>query len=408
MRLLDFKITATLGLAFLFTWVSPAFADLKLNGMAMHTNLGQDQFLAAVYCENPTNDARKLLLDSGDKAMELRIVADQLLPRRFKRMWIESMAINSSPAELEKQAQNMAEFSNLLKVKLRAGDIMRVERVNNKVTVKVDNQVVGSIADPAFFDMLLRAWVGPVPLATSFKQSLLAGGNVGSDTRAKFAAITPSTQRVKSIASALLAASLISKDSDKDAADENKAPEKSKEPEPKKEVAAKKEPTKPKEEPAKKPVKVATTPPPKTPAAKTTSKEKKTVDVAMATPGLLKEDDLFKEESILDEDEGEVLTAEALLNQQLYISKLARWTSGFVEYPRRALRSQQEGTVRLMVSINRAGKVVDVRYEEESNHKTLNNAALDAVKKASPYPSMPSSITGETFAFTVPVVFKLQ
>lgn len=374
----------------LVAWALTARADLQLSGMAIHANFGQNQFIAAVYCESPTTDARQLLLQGGNKAMELRVLAEQLYPRRFKRMWIEGMAINSAPQELEKHAENMAQFSQMLKVKLRVGDNLRIEKNDAGLRILVDGHLLGSISDPSFFDLLLRTWVGPVPLSTSFKNDLLAGGEISGDLTRLYIATIPLPERIRAITAALaeasaeqdepaetrVAAGTVANDSDPelattggDAAELTTSPD-----------------------------------------ASEGQDEAEGSESTASTkgPGLVSEADLFENDSILDDDDEEALTAEALLDQQLYISKLTRWTSGYTEYPRRALRNEYEGTVRLLVVIDRSGKVVEVQIEESSSHKLLDDAALKAVKRASPYPAVPASISEDTFAFSVPVVFRIR
>lgn len=377
----------------LAVWALTARADLQLNGMAIHTNFGQHQFIAAVYCQNPTTDARQLLLQSGNKAMELRVLAEQLYPRRFKRMWIEGMAINSAPQELEKHAENMAQFSQMLKVKLRVGDNLRIEKNDAELRILVDGHLLGSISDPSFFDLLLRTWVGPVPLSTSFKNDLLAGGEVAADLTRLYLATIPLPERIRAITAALAEASAEQGEPAETAVASGTGDTVADGTDP--ELA-----TTDGDEAA-----LASSPDGSEGQDQTGGSES---TAPTEGPGLVSEADLFEDDSILDDDDEEALTAEALLDQQLYISKLTRWTSGYTEYPRRALRNEYEGTVRLLVVIDRSGKVIEVQIEESSSHKLLDDAALKAVKKASPYPAVPASISEETFAFSVPVAFRIR
>ncbi len=405
-------------------WCTFAYAELTLNGMATYSHLGSDQFIAAIYCETPTSDSRQLLLSSEEKVMELRIVAEQIRARRFKRMWIESMAINAGSTELEKHAQDMADFNNFLRIKLRAGDILRIERLNEEgVQIFVDGHPLGSIANPRFFDLLLRTWIGPVPLSTRFKKQLLVAGAVSDDQQRLFRATTPNPQRVAAVGAALNAAvatSVAPLESSATAAAPAQEP-----------VAATDQPpapTKPegasneeavaqaqaKDNAAQKAPEPAPAddntgkPTEKDTAQAEKSAVKKPVETKPAVASSLKsEEDVFKDD-IIEDDEGDQVTAEALLTKQLYISKLTRWTGGFVEYPRSAIKRNQQGTVRIAVAINRNGKVVKATIEEKTEFRSLNKAAIKAIKKASPYPAVPDSIKDEQFVFTVPVRFRIM
>ena len=174
----------TLFPAFLLGLICSVNAAPQLNGMAVHNELSEDQFIAAVYSETLTKDAKTLLLKNEDKVMELHVLAPTLYARRFKRLWIEGIAINAGDTDLKNHAQNLADFSNWLRIKLKAGDILKIERLTGKGTkLSINNSVLGTIADDHFFDLLLRTWIGPVPLSTDFKLNLLAGGEVSDELR---------------------------------------------------------------------------------------------------------------------------------------------------------------------------------------------------------------------------------
>src|SRR5690606_16530248 len=63
---------------------------------------------------------------------------------------------------------------------------------------------LGELTDPLFFDLLLRTWVGPVPLSSDFKAALLVAGNIGTEPFQRFLALTPPEERKKQVANAML------------------------------------------------------------------------------------------------------------------------------------------------------------------------------------------------------------
>lgn len=147
----------------------------RLNGMAVHVQLGEEQFIAALYADTLSTESRDLLLKDEDKAIELRVLTDNLFARRFQRMWIEGIAINAGATEMERHAQNLASFSNALKFKMTKGDILRIERLTAEKSTKVylNRQLIETLPNAQFFDLLLRTWLGPVPLSSQFKEALL-------------------------------------------------------------------------------------------------------------------------------------------------------------------------------------------------------------------------------------------
>jgi TonB family C-terminal domain len=387
------KAAVLLSVVFL-NFAASVQAAPRLNGMAVHVQLGEEYFIAALYADTLSMEARDLMLKDEDKAIELRVLTDNLFARRFQRMWIEGIAINAGATEMEKHAQSLASFSNALKFKMTKGDILRIERLTAEKSTKVylNRQLIETLPNAQFFDLLLRTWLGPVPLSSQFKEGLLAGGKVDAGLTERFNNTTPSAARIAEISAAIA----------KPAA-ESPAPR----------------PT-----PATPPA-VATAPP-SPPATETPSPEQPPAaeapaeDALAATPPppepdpepekLITEANLFGNETLFDDEDNDAysFTAENLLSEQIYIAKLTKWTSNFVTYPRGALRNQQEGTVRLTVTLARDGRVKDVQILEKSEYDTLNKAATRAVKSASPYPAVPDTIAGEQFLFTVPVVFRLN
>lgn len=369
-------------------------ADNLLNGVATHAELGKEQFIAGLYTTTPTNSSVSLLTSNEPKKLQVRVLTEQLSSRRFKRMWIEGMAINSSPAELERHAKNMANFSNMVKIKMIAGDVFTVARSLDSVDVFVNDTLLGQIEDTSFFDLLLRTWIGPVPLSSDFRKDLLAQGEIEPQSLTRFQSTSPSQARVALIASAIaakrakaaeLAAAAV--------APSIKAPAVAKpkpSPKPKKTVAA----APPKPTPTKAPVKVVAAKPSPSPSPKPKQ-------IALAPM----EEEL--DESIFDDGDDIEFTAESLLKEQLYYSRLAKYTHRFLSYPQKAWDKGREGNIRMRVTIDRTGNVKDSEILEKSEFKSLNKEAKKAVSRATPYPAMPDDIQGDEYSFTFRIAFKI-
>lgn len=378
---------------------SGAWATLDLNGVSYHKEYGEEQYMAALYLEDLSGDAKEILLSDQRKRMEIKVVADRLFSRKFTSQWIEGVAINAGNFDLKKHAENLAKFSNMLKVKLVKNDTLTIERTFRRgVEVSLNGVMLGSIEDKSFFDLILRSWIGPVPLSAEFKSDLLQAGSIEPARLAKFKDIRTTPARVAALTAAIGATS---KPATKAASDEEKASSS--------EVAvvtSSEAVSQSSTETA-----VATTG-----ESSVTASSESTVAVVQTnqssssstapvvlTNQIVDEDDIFE-----DEEEEFSYTAADLLSRQLYLSKLTRWTGGYIRYPKTSLRRNEEGTVRVTVTIDRAGKVIDHVVVNESEYKRLNQEAIKAIKRASPYPAMPDIIKGDTFEFTLPVVFALR
>ena len=397
-----------LTLALLMGIAAHASADPQLNGVSTHSELGNEQFIAGLFTTTLSDSANTILSSQENKRIQVRVLASRLSTRRFRRMWIEGMAINSSPAELEKHARDMADFSNMLKVKMIKGDIFSVDRTDDAVRVSINGVLLGEIEDVKFFDLLLRTWIGPVPLSSDFRQDLLTAGSIKPGPLVRFEETIPSEERIAAIEGAV-------------------------EVKQQAEAAEEEEPSQPEVAVNKPKVKAPVAPTIPAPIAAPTigggtassSDDEDDVDkpakVALAAPKV--GDNKAKpkpkpaasapkqaalDTSIFDEEgEDEEFTAESLLKEQLYYSQLAKYTHKYLEYPSRAWDRGREGNIRLRVTIDRSGKVKNAEILDEAKYKSLNKEAKSAVYRASPYPAIPKEIKGEEYDFTFRIVFKI-
>jgi len=403
----------------LFTFASQVNAIVSLNGVATHSELGKELFIAGLYTSTPSSSMRDILIANEEKQIQVRVTADRLSSRRFKRMWIEGMAVNASPKELKEQSGNMAIFSNLLKIKMTKGDIFSVDRyhtnigdsVESAVRISINGATLGEISDVKFFDLLLRTWLGPVPLSSDFRADLLKSGDVDAGLLASYESTTPSEERIAIVAEA--AQTLISSRSTpgnrvvgnspalNPPSVSPPAPSQSQvdntsqsDPEPAPEIAI--APPAPQLVPTPSP-----SPSPKPEPEEEVKPE--TIEVAKVEPQAQPApSEIFEDE----EEEGE-FTAESVLSQQLYVSSLKKYSNKYLKYPSVALKRGYEGNVRLIVVIDRNGKVINYETLEKSKHNSLNKAATRAVRKADPFPPVPKEVSGDTFTFSLPIAFRM-
>ncbi|HEY7773928.1 MAG TPA: TonB family protein [Marinagarivorans sp.] len=377
-----------------------AIAAMNLNGIASHTEFGNEQYMAALYVEDLSADARQILLSNQRKRMEIKVVADRLFSRKFKRQWVEGVAINAGNAELKKHAQNLANFSNMIKIKLVKNDTLTIERTFRRgVEVSINGILLGTIEDVSFFDLILRSWIGPVPLSTEFKSELLRAGSIEPQTLARFEEIRTTRERVAALnaglskeaagaalATATAAAGASDQPSEEVPETDDSSP-----------VAATDSATS----------SIATTS--SSSSAPVAVAEEEPAASSSSQPPAVVENQILDESDVFDDEEDEFsYTAADLLSRQLYLSKLTRWTGSYIKYPKSSLRRGEQGTVRVSVIIDRKGQVQSAEIIQDSDHKALNREAVKAVQRASPYPAMPEVIAGESFEFTLPVVFALR
>ena len=88
------------------------------------------------------------------------------------------------------------------------------------------------------------------------------------------------------------------------------------------------------------------------------------------------------------EEEIDFNVAEALA-QRDYTPLVVQKIYQNISYPSRAISKNQQGTVRVAIKIGRSGELQSVLTTQESKYSSLNRAALKAVEKAAPFPTLP-------------------
>ncbi len=77
------------------------------------------------------------------------------------------------------------------------------------------------------------------------------------------------------------------------------------------------------------------------------------------------------------------------------------------QYPLQARKRQEQGHVVLHFSISPRGELRDVHVVRSSRNQELDNAALDAVKRAAPYPPPPPALGAKGLAMEITIAFEL-
>jgi len=76
-----------------------------------------------------------------------------------------------------------------------------------------------------------------------------------------------------------------------------------------------------------------------------------------------------------------------------YTKTVMTQISGKVEYPKMAKMRHQEGVVTVQVTIDASGAASAASVEKSSGIESLDNAALNAVNAAAPFPAPPEAGT---------------
>ncbi len=90
-----------------------------------------------------------------------------------------------------------------------------------------------------------------------------------------------------------------------------------------------------------------------------------------------------------------------------YLSRLKAWIARHQNYPAQARWRRLQGTALVHFSLDRNGRLVEIRIEKSSGHASLDREALDLLRRAQPMPRPPISQNDDPLDITLPIVFRL-
>jgi len=373
---------------------------LEPNGTAIYSELGNQLYLGTLYLDTPSKSANEILGSSQRKRMELRF-ANAMSKRRWSQTWTQSIAINSSQENMISAAADLSETLSSFQSNLESGDtvIFDYDPLSG-TSVSANGVTLVKDKSAALFNLLLSAWIGPVPPTSQFKNAILGTADSKNDYSA-FLALSPSQERIDTVKSwstklkeaeeRALAEAQAEEEAIRKAEEEAQKKAETEALEEKQRLELIAEEKRKAQEAARKAAEET--------EAKRKEAERQALAAQQGQGG----------QQPPQEDEGEDdLSAEGILAQQNYTSQLIGLIYKAVKYPGTAVKRNQEGSVRANITIDRAGKVVNIDLVEEAQFEVLNKAVISAINNAAPFPSLPNNIRGNTMSITVPVAFKLN
>ena len=88
-----------------------------------------------------------------------------------------------------------------------------------------------------------------------------------------------------------------------------------------------------------------------------------------------------------------------------YPGKVAAKLRRALRYPAEAKRQKLRGQVRVSFVVSAGGGVSSIRVVSSSGSPILDRAALETVRRAAPFPSIPDGAGRSSWPFTVPLAF---
>lgn len=203
-----YKITLAVVTALLISLSAFASADLTeskslpdvsaVQGYGAFTHLNKDWMLMALY--TASNESSESSHGSLVQRLEIKITAEKFTERRFRSLWLETLAIEHGAnrvAEIESDLQN---FFGVLQGPLIVGDIIVIERTPTGADLRINYHKLGIVSE-AFLPILVESLVGKYPPSQALKSSLLGRDNVRHQMNlsSRFDQLEPTLPRIAEV-----------------------------------------------------------------------------------------------------------------------------------------------------------------------------------------------------------------
>jgi hypothetical protein len=157
---------------------SVAGQALLLNGAGVRTRLFFKVYAMGLYLTRKASSTDEVLKSEGARRVTLHLLR-KLSGEDFAKAFTEGLNNNTSEAERQRLADPIRNFvgSFASQGDLKEGDLIHMDWVpGTGLVATVNGKPVGEpIADPSFYNAVLRIWLGDKPADSDLKPLLLGG-----------------------------------------------------------------------------------------------------------------------------------------------------------------------------------------------------------------------------------------
>jgi TonB family protein len=368
---------------------------MALYGLGLYQDLSADVYLGAVYVRPEAPEIKA----GRSRKMEMRILSDSISGRKFSRLWLDAITLSSSREQRTQQAEQIQKFGEIYKDNLVKGDHIGFDYLegDDKTVFLLNDVVLDEVKGEALYNILLNCWIGSTPLSEQFKAGIMKqlDATLASQYKTTYAGLVFSKARYDEINKN---SGFQKKQQEKQAAQER---EKQAEQEREQQEALAKE----QKASAQPPQPVDNTVAKTTLDAELIRKEAEKIVREKEEVERLVREKAEAERLVLEKEK---MAAEQEELRKEYFAQLSKWINQHAIYPERAEQKKLEGKVRLRITSDRLGKIVNVTVQSSSGIEELDEAVVKMVKaKAEPLPKMPEKLVGDTFDFTMPLSFSM-
>lgn len=150
--------------------------ELKLNGAGIRYKAIFKVYVAALYLPEPKSTVAEVLNVQGPRRLTLSMLRE-VSSEAFGQSFMEGLNKNANRAEKTKLIGQMQKFGEMFAAipELKKGDMVAVEWVPGVGSICTLNgkRVAEPFSDLAFFNVLMKIWLGENPADANLKRALL-------------------------------------------------------------------------------------------------------------------------------------------------------------------------------------------------------------------------------------------
>ena len=151
-------------------------AQLELNGAALRKKyLIVDVYIGGLYLENISQDPEQIIASDSHKRMMFHVLLKRVSARKVANALNEALVINITKDEHESLKPVIDQFLSLFDdIRLHRGDEVTIDYLPGEGTlVHIPGKEDALLEGKAFYDALLKVWIGLQPVSKDFKAQML-------------------------------------------------------------------------------------------------------------------------------------------------------------------------------------------------------------------------------------------
>ncbi len=171
----------------------------ELKGYGAFSNLNKDWMLMALYGNTSTADQAFTA-----QRLEIKIAAKKFSSRRFRQLWLETLAVEHGTEKVVLMQDDLQTFFNIVQGSLKQGDTLIIERIEVEglpiTDVKLNYHNLAQLSE-GFLDTLVQSLVGKHPPTQALKTGLTGQQGLRAQTNLaiQFDRLEPTLPRIAEI-----------------------------------------------------------------------------------------------------------------------------------------------------------------------------------------------------------------